>query len=85
MVSNSPIERTSSFRLSSRPCASGLLSFCHIVRIAGFIEDDLGEFGMRKAGQRLAPAREGCEQVAQRVARLGRQVRRSGSRASAAR
>ena len=29
-VSNSPIERTSSFRFSSRPCASGLLSSCHM-------------------------------------------------------
>ena len=75
----------SSLRLSSRPCASGLLSFCHICGIAQFIEDDLGKLGMRQAVERLAPAREDCEQVAQRVAGLGRQFVASGVSVSAAR
>ena len=47
-----------------------VLPHCSVAR---FIENDLGEFDMRKACQRLAPAGEGVEQVPQGVACLGRQ------------
>ena len=57
------MKRTSSFRFSSRDCACGLLSACHIGRVAGLVEDQLGELGVLHAVDLAAPALEGGDEV----------------------
>ena len=68
------IERTSSFRLSSRPGASGRFVALQHVGVAAFVQHDLGQFGMRQICFDCSLQRATIlAQVAQRLARLGRQ------------
>ena len=79
--SNSSIERTSSFRFSSRPAASARAVLLPHLGVAGFIEHDLGELGVRQRVLLRAPAVERRDKIAQRAARLRLQLLGLGERA----
>ena len=79
--SNSSMERTSSFRFSSRPAASAQRSLLPHLGVAALVEHDLGQLVVRQRVLLRAPAVEAVDQVAQRVARLRLQLVGRGDRA----